>query len=322
MNVQVAGYQIGPDQPCFIIAEIGINHNGSLDTAFKLIELAAAAGCNAVKFQKRTVSAVYTPEELAKPRQVDRSILESAILRGVLDFAAVQRLKSSDFRDSTNRDLKLALEFTIGEYAEIARYCAHCGILWSVSPWDIRAAEEMSHFKLPFIKVASACLTDNDLLRRIRNLYRVPVLLATGMSDMEEVCRAVEILGKQDLILLQATSTYPADESDLNFRVIQTYLEHFPDVPVGYSGHEKGTTLSVCAVAMGARVVERHITLDRTMPGSDHAASLEPEGNRRVISNIRRLEWAYGSGEKTCLQAEKPVKAKLRRGGTQIVVGR
>lgn len=311
-EVKIGKHIVGGDNPCFVIAEIGINHNGNLKVALQLIDVAVAAGCSAVKFQKRTVEVVYSQEELAKPRQVDRSILESAIERGVLSDEAVQRLRSSDFTDSTNGDLKFALEFTKSEYAQINEYCKERGILWGVSPWDEHALDEISAFDQPFIKIASATLTDDELLKKVRS-YKKPIVLSTGMSTMEEVRHAVEVLGESDLVLLHTVSTYPAKESELNLRVMHTLRSMFPGIPIGYSGHENGTTLSVCAAALGACVIERHITLDRTMPGSDQAASLEPDGLKRVVSNIRRLEQALGSSMKELLDCEKPIKAKLRR---------
>lgn len=311
-TVQIGQFKVGNGQPCFIVAEIGINHNGDLDTAFRLIDEAVASGCNAVKFQKRTVSVVYSAAELAKQRPVHASILEAALARGVLAEDAVKRLRDSGLQDSTNGDLKLALEFTVEEYEKIDAYCKQCGILWSVSPWDEQAIDDVREFNLPFIKIASASLTDDALLKKARSIH-VPVILSTGMSSAEQVAHAVDVLGKDDLVLLHTVSTYPAEDQDLNLSVIQTLRSMFPDIPVGYSGHERGTTLCVCAVALGACVVERHITLERTMPGSDHAASLEPDGIKRVVSNIRRLEKARGDGVKGILDKEKPIMAKLRR---------
>lgn len=311
-KVQIGKFKVGYGQPCFIIAEIGINHNGDLNTAFRLIDEAVAAGCNAVKFQKRTVSVVYSLAELSKPRSVHPSILTAALSRGVLCEEAVQRLKYSELQNSTNGDLKLALEFTVDEYKKIDTYCKERGIMWSVSPWDEQTIDDMRRFNLPFIKIASASLTDDALLRKARSLG-VPVVLSTGMSTIEQVIHAVDVLGQDNLVILHTVSTYPAEDQDLSLGVISTLRATFPDVPVGYSGHERGTTLCVCVVALGACVIERHITLERTMPGSDHSASLEPAGIKRVVGNIRRFEKAMGDGVKVVLEAEKPIAAKLRR---------
>jgi N-acetylneuraminate synthase len=312
MNVKIGNREVGNGQPCFVVAEIGINHNGDLGTALQLIDVAVKAGCDAVKFQVRTVPVVYSETELVKPRAVHRTIIDSALKRKVLSAEAEKRIIDSSYENTTNGDLKNALELTSDEYEEIGRYCLEKSILWSVSPWDEASVERVASFNLPFVKVASASLTDDNLLRKVRSLG-VPVLLSTGMSTMEEVKHAVHLLGENDLVLLHTVSVYPADEEDLNLAVIMTLRSEFPGIPIGYSGHERGTTLSVAAVALGACVVERHITLDRTMPGSDHAASLEPGGIGRVVTNIRRLEKAMGNGVKTLYPKEIPIKAKLRR---------
>lgn len=312
-KVSIGKHLVGDGCPCFVIAEVGINHNGSLKTVFDLIDVAVKAGCNAVKFQKRTVEIVYSISELIKQRSVDQTIILAGLDRGVFTPDDISRIQKGPDH-YTNGDLKRVLEFSPKEFVEIADYCKKKSIMWSVSPWDENAVDEMKDFDLPFIKVASASLTDDSLLRKIRTC-NVPVILSTGMSTMEEVRHAVEVLGRNDLILLHTVATYPAMEEDLNLSVMGTLEREFPGVPIGYSGHERGTTLSVAAVAMGACVVERHITLDRTMPGSDQAASLEPEGISRVVNNIRRLEKAVGSPEKKLLSVEEPIKKKLRRIG-------
>lgn len=285
-EVKIGSAAVGPGHPCFIVGEIGINHNGDLDIAKKLIDAAAEAGCDAVKFQKRTVDVVYTPEELAKPRESRWG--------------------------TTNGDQKRGLEFGYEQYAVIDEYCRSRGLLWFASPWDEASVDFLERFDPPCYKVASASLTDDGLLRHIRAKGR-PVILSTGMSTMEEVDHAVQLLGQRDLVLMHTVSTYPAKVEDLNLRVIQTLARRFPLVPIGYSGHEHGTTRSVCAVALGAVMVERHITLDRTMYGSDQAASLEPQGLKLMISNIRSLEAALGDGVKRIIPAEVPIKEKLRR---------
>lgn len=284
--VKIGNRNVGPGHPCFIVAEIGINHNGDFDIATRLIDAAADAGCDAVKFQKRTIDVVYTPNELAKPRESPWG--------------------------TTNGDQKRGLEFGYEQYVGIAKHCAERDILWFASPWDEGSVDFLEQFDPPCHKIASASLTDEGLLRHIRATGR-PVILSTGMSTMEEVDHAVRILGERDLVLMHTISTYPAENKDLNLRVIQTLAKRFPRVPIGYSGHERGTTLSVNAVALGAVMVERHITLDRTMYGSDQAASLEPAGLKLMVDKIRALEEALGDGEKGIHPAEVPIKAKLRR---------
>jgi N-acetylneuraminate synthase len=278
---------IGPRKPCYVIAEIGINHNGDIDIAKKLINVASAADCDAVKFQKRTIDVVYSPEELAKPRE-------------------------SPF-GTTNGDLKRGLEFEQEEYEEIDRYCREVKIDWFASCWDEASVDFIAQFKVPCFKVASASLTDDNLLRHTRAVGK-PIVLSTGMSTLEEVDHAVDVLGKQDLVLLHACSTYPAYYEELNLQVIDVLRDRY-GVPVGYSGHETGLASSVAAAVLGACIIERHITLDRSMWGSDHAASLEPNGITRLIRDIRLIEKSMGDGVKRVLEREQPIIKKLRRVG-------
>jgi N-acetylneuraminate synthase len=285
VTVEIGNTLAGDDQPCYIIAEIGINHNGDLDLAKRLIEVASAAGCNAVKFQKRTVDLVYTAEELAKPRESPFGV--------------------------SNGDLKRALEFALTQYEEIDAFCRALDITWLVSCWDERSIELMGQFELPCFKIASALLTDDALLRKTRKQGK-PILLSTGMSTMEEIDHAVDVLGKQDLILLHACSAYPARYEDLNLRAIPVLRERY-GVPVGYSGHETGIPSSVAAVALGACCVERHLTMDRAMWGTDHAASLEPNGMTRLVRDIRLIEQSLGDGIKRVYESEVPMLNKLRR---------
>lgn len=287
MIVKIAGKSIGHGAPCFVIAEIGINHNGDVGIAKRLIDVAITAGCTAVKFQKRTVDVVYAAGELARTRE-------------------------SPFGD-TNGELKRALEFGTEQYAEINRYCRERSMIWFASPWDEASVDFLESFDVPCHKIASASLTDDHLLRHIR-ATRKPVILSTGMSTMAQVDHAVEILGKKDLILLHTTSTYPASYDELNLKVIPVLAKRF-GVPVGYSGHETGIASTVAAVALGATVVERHLTLDRAMWGSDQAASLEPNGMTRLIRDIRIVETSFGDGEKRLMEREKPIMEKLRRVG-------
>jgi N-acetylneuraminate synthase len=278
---------VGDGSPCYVIAEIGINHNGDLGLAKRLISVAVAAGCNAVKFQKRTVSVVYTPEELAKPRE-------------------------SPFGE-TNGDLKRGLEFGENEYREIDRYCRDVNIRWFASGWDEKSVDVIAQFDVPCYKVASASLTDDNLLRHTRAKGK-PIILSTGMSTIAQIDRAVEVLGKRDLVLMHTTSTYPSAYPELNLKAIQTLKSRY-GVPVGYSGHETGLPTTAAAVALGASLVERHITLDRAMWGSDHAASLEPSGITRLVRDIRLIESAMGDGVKRVFDSEQPIIQKLRRVG-------
>ena len=278
---------IGPGKPCYVIAEIGINHNGDIDIAKKLINVASGAGCDAVKFQKRTIDVVYSPEELAKPRE-------------------------SPF-GNTNGDLKRGLEFEIEEYREIDRYCREVKIDWFASCWDEASVDFIAQFRVPCFKVASASLTDDNLLRHTRKVGK-PIILSTGMSTLQEIDHAVEVLGKQDLAILHACSTYPAFYEELNLKVIDVLRDRY-GVPVGYSGHETGLPSSVAAAVLGACMIERHITLDRSMWGSDHAASLEPNGITRLVRDIRLIEKSMGDGVKRVLEREQPIIKKLRRVG-------
>jgi N-acetylneuraminate synthase len=288
-EVKIGATMVGDGHPCYVVAEIGINHNGDINLAKQLIDVAEAAGCNAVKFQKRTVDVVYTMAELAKPRE-------------------------SPFGE-TNGDLKYGLEFGLADYHEINRYCRELDIAWFASCWDEASVDFIDLFSVPCYKIASASLTDDDLLRNIRDKGK-PIVLATGMSTLEEIDRAVAVLGTKDLVLLHAVSTYPAEYDELNLRVIPELRKRY-GVPVGYSGHETGLASSVAAVAMGACMVERHITLSRAMWGSDQAASLEPNGITRLIRDIRLVERSMGDGVKRVLETEKPILKKLRRVSSQ-----
>ncbi len=285
--VQIKNRIIGPGHPTFITAEIGINHNGDLKLAKKLISAAAASGCDAVKFQKRTIEVVYTPEELAQPRE-------------------------STF-GTTNGDLKRGLEFGKDEYAEIDHFCRSLDMMWFASCWDEGSVDFIEQFAPPCYKIASACLTNDNLLRYHKSLGR-PIILSTGMSTMEQIDHAVEILGHENLILMHCMSTYPAKIEELNLKVIPRLIEHY-DIPVGYSGHEVGLYTTLAAVVLGACAVERHITLDRAIWGSDQPASVEPHGIARLVKDIRAVETAMGDGVKRIYESEIPVMRKLRKVG-------
>lgn len=283
--VRIADKLVGDGHPCFIIAEIGINHNGSVELAKKLIDIAVTTGCDAVKFQKRTVNIVYTKEELARERH---SIF-----------------------GKTNGDLKKGLEFGSKEYKEIDKYCKKKGIIWFASCWDEKSVDFMERFNVPCYKIASATLTDDKLLKYIRSKGK-PVLLSTGMSTMEQIRHAVKVLGKKNLIIYHCTSTYPSNSDEINLLAIQALKDEF-NCPIGYSGHERGITPSILAAAFGACSVERHITTDRTNWGSDQAASLEITGLHRMIRDIRQVPMLMGDGKKVVYERELPIIKKLRR---------
>jgi N-acetylneuraminate synthase len=283
--VRIGDKFVGKASPAYVIAEIGINHNGDLDLAKRLISVAHAAGCDAVKFQKRTIDVVYTFDELARPRE-------------------------SPF-GATNGDLKRGLEFGREQYAEIAAYCRAIKMPWFASCWDEASVDFIARFDVPCYKIASPSLTDDALLRHTRSVGK-PIILSTGMSSLEEIDHAVDLLGTDDLVILHAVSSYPAQYSELNLRSIRTLAERY-GVPVGYSGHETGIPSSVAAVALGASCVERHITIDRALWGSDQAASLEPNGITRLVRDIRLVELALGDGMKRVLDREVPIIKKLRR---------
>ncbi len=236
-TVYIGSTPIGKKHPAYIIAEVGINHNGDTEIAKRLIDAAADAGCQAVKFQKRTIEDVYTKEELAKARAVDAGLLRNAVKRGVLSTEAVARLEKSDFKDSTNGDLKYALEFTLNEYRELKKYADEKGIHIFASPWDLKSVDVLEELGVPAHKVASASLTDDELLRKVKATGK-PTILSTGMSTLEEVAHAVEVFGSDNLILLHTVSTYPAEDKNINLRLIPKFRALYPTIPIGYSGHE------------------------------------------------------------------------------------
>lgn len=286
-KVKIGDRWVGDGEPCFVVAEIGINHNGDLELARKLISAALLAGCDGVKFQKRTIDVVYSGEELARPRE-------------------------SPF-GTTNGDLKRGLEFGQEQYRAIDDYCRMHNIMWLASCWDEASVDFVEQFNPPCYKIASASLTDHKLLRHHRR-YNRPLILSTGMSTLEQVDRAVEVLGTNDLILMHCTSTYPSKLEELNLSAIQSLKERYK-VPVGYSGHEVGLSTSLAACVLGACMIERHITLDRAMWGSDQAASVEPQGFARMVRDIQAVRLAIGDGVKRLYDSEVPVMQKLRRVG-------
>jgi N-acetylneuraminate synthase len=300
--MRIGNTEIGAGHPCYIISEIGINHNSSLDIARDLIKAAAAAGCNAVKLQKRS------PEHCVDPAQWD-----------VERDTPFGRMKTIDYRRR--------MEFTEQQYELLALAADEAGVHWFASCWDVPSVEFVERFDPVAHKVASASITDDDLLDAIRDTGR-PVIMSTGMSTQRQIQRAITRLGPRifelsgpagpterfsDLALLHATSTYPCPDHEINLRAMFQLRDDYPGIPIGYSGHELGIHITEAAVAMGACIVERHITLDRTMKGSDHAASLEPAGLAKLVRNIRSIERAMGDGVKRVYQSEMGPMGKLRR---------
>ena len=284
-EVKIGNFKIGEGNPVYIIAEIGINHNGDLDTAKDMILSAKETGANAVKFQKRT-------PELCVPKD-QRNIMRETPW-GYITYMA--------YREK--------LEFHEDEYKEIDRYCKEIGIDWFVSVWDEPSVDFIKKFEPICYKLPSACLTDINLLKKVRATGK-PMIVSTGMSTPEQIEAAVEAIGLDKLILLHSTSAYPCDPAELNLKVITTLMNKY-DCPIGYSGHEVGLQITLAAVALGACMVERHITLDRTMWGTDQAASVEPQGMLRLVRDIRVIEAAMGDGVKRVYESELPVRKKLR----------
>lgn len=285
-TVRIGDRLVGEGQPVYIVAEIGINHNGDVEIAKRLIDAAKLAGCDAVKFQKRTPELCVPPEQRNIPRETPWGLI-------------------------TYLEYRYKVEFGYEQYAEIDRYCKQQGITWFASCWDIPSVDFIEQFDPPCYKVASASLTDAALLKRINDTGK-PVLLSTGMSTMDEIRHAVSLIDPERLIIMHSTSTYPCPPAELNLRVIQTLAKEF-GLPVGYSGHEVGLQTTYAAVVLGACVVERHITLDRAMWGTDQAASVEPGGFMRLVRDIRVIEQALGDGVKRVYESEMAARAKLRR---------
>ncbi len=288
--VDFRGRMVGEGHPSYIIAEIGINHNGSLDIAKKLIDAAAVAGCDAVKFQKRT-------PELCVPKE-QRDVM-----------------RDTPWGRMTYLEYRYRVEFSKTDYEEIDRYCKEKGIAWFASCWDEASVDFIAAFNPVCYKIASASLTDDNLLRYHRR-YKSALVISTGMSTLAQIDHAVEVLGRENLILLHTNSAYPSKLEELNLNLIQTLRERYK-LPIGYSGHEVGLAPSVAASVLGACIIERHITLDRAMWGSDQAASVEPPGLVRLVRDIRAIESARGDGVKRVYESEMQVMKRLRRVGLE-----
>lgn len=280
------GKAIGDGEPVYIIAEIGINHNGELETAKKLIDEAVRAGCDAVKFQKRTPEICVPKDQWDKERDTPWG-----------------KMKYIDY--------KKRIEFEEKEYSEIDKYCSEKGIDWFASCWDMPSVDFIEQFNPVLYKMASASLTDLDLLRKVQSTGK-PLILSTGMSTAQEINDAVAALGQDNLLIAHSTSAYPCAPEELNLRMISSLRNQYASIPIGYSGHETGLSTTEAATVLGASFIERHFTLDRAMWGTDHAASVEPEGFRRLVRNIREIQIALGDGVKKVYDSELEPRRRLR----------
>ena len=286
-EIKIGNRMVGEGHPAYIIAEIGINHNGDLAVAKQMIDAAVHAGVDAVKFQKRTPDIATPPEQRNQMRDTPWGYI-------------------------TYLDYRYKVEFSEAQYREIDRHCREKGISWLVSVWDQPSVDFMEQFDTPAYKIPSASLTDLGLIGRARATGK-PLILSSGMSTMEQIRQGMEIAGEQDLVLMHCTSTYPCEPEELNLKMVDTLRREFPNVPIGYSGHEVGLVPSAVAVALGACMVERHLTLDRAMWGSDQAASVEPGGFERLVKYIRVSEAALGDGVKKVYPSEMGSLKRLRR---------
>lgn len=286
-EIKLGDRMVGDGHPAFVIAEIGINHNGDIGIAKQMIDAAVHAGADAVKFQKRTPEIATPPDQQTQMRETPWGYI-------------------------TYLEYRHKVEFNEEQYCEIEKYCKQKGITWLVSVWDEPSVDFMEKFDTPAYKIPSASLTDFGLIRKARATGK-PLILSTGMSTMEQIHQGVKVAGEKDLILMHCTSTYPCEPEELNLKMVETLRREFPNIPIGYSGHEVGLVPSAVAVALGACMVERHLTLDRAMWGSDQAASVEPGGFERLIKYIRVSEGALGDGVKKVYASEQSSLKKLRR---------
>jgi N-acetylneuraminate synthase len=286
-EIKIGERVVGDGHPAYIIAEIGINHNGDVGIAKQMIDAAVHARADAVKFQKRTPDIATPPEQKKQMRDTPWGYI-------------------------TYLEYRHKVEFNEEQYREIDAYCKQKGIAWMVSVWDEPSVDFMEQFDTPAYKIPSASLTDLDLIRRTRATGK-PLILSSGMSTMEQIMKGIGIAGQENLVLMHCTSTYPCEPEELNLRMVETLRREFPNIPIGYSGHEVGLVPSAIAVAFGACMVERHLTLDRAMWGSDQAASVEPGGFERLVKYIRVTETSLGDGVKRVYESEKTSLRKLRR---------
>jgi sialic acid synthase SpsE len=288
-TIRIGDRRVGDGQPCYIVAEAGVNHNGRVELAKKLVATAVGAGVDAVKFQKRSIEGVLIQQALDAPYLSPNSL------------------------GATYREHRERLELSEEAYWELVELCRNEGITFLASAWDPKSADFVEALGAPAFKIASADLTNLPLVEHIARKGR-PILMSTGMSEMEEIADAVETIRRyhDQLILLHCTSAYPSEYADLHLRVMETLRREFGCL-IGYSGHERGLATTEAAVALGACVVERHFTLDRTLPGPDHAASLEPRGLELLVRDIHHIEAALGSAQKRLLPSEIPVRERLAK---------
>jgi N-acetylneuraminate synthase len=285
-EIKIGKHVISEHNPIFFIAEIGINHNGSLELAKQLIDLAKICGADAVKFQKRTPE-ISVPEHMRS------------------------KMRETPWGDMTYFDYKKRMEFTEENYKELFDYCKSKDIVMFASPWDVPSVDFLEKFDVPVHKIASAKLTDKELLLRLKATGK-PIIVSTGMSTEAEVDKAMEILDGSPIILLHCNSAYPSPDHELNLKYIHSMKQKYPNHIIGYSGHEFGIAASLVAATMGARVIERHITIDRAMWGTDQAASIEYDGLRRLIRDVKKLPLWLGDGVKKVTADEMKAKERLR----------
>ncbi len=286
-EVKLGKRLVGDNHPAYIVAEIGINHNGQLDIAKRMIDAAASVGVDAVKFQKRTPNICTPPDQQTQMRETPWGYI-------------------------TYLEYRYKVEFKEEQYREIDRYCKAKGVDWMASVWDEQSVDFVEKFSTFAYKIPSAALTDHNLLKYARKSGK-PIIISTGMSTMDQIKRAVDVLGTEDLVIMHCTSTYPCAPEELNLKMVATLRETFLGTPIGYSGHEVGLVPTVIAVALGACMVERHLTLDRAMWGTDQAASVEPQGFERLVKYIRVSQIALGDGVKKVYDSELGAMKKLRR---------
>ena len=286
-EIKIGNRNVGDGRRVYVIAEIGINHNGDLDIAKRMIDAAVHAGADAVKFQKRTPDVATPPDQKNQMRETPWGYI-------------------------TYLDYRHKVEFHEAQYREIDRYCREKKIDWMVSVWDEPSVDFMDQFETPAYKIPSASLTDFNLIRKARATGK-PLILSSGMSTMEQIKKGIEVAGDENLVLMHCTSTYPCEPEELNLKMVGTLRNEFPNIPIGYSGHEVGLVPTAVAVAFGACMVERHLTLDRAMWGSDQAASVEPSGFERLVKYIRVTEASLGDGVKKVYDSELGSMKKLRR---------
>ncbi len=289
-TLQLGNKNVGDGHPAFIVAEIGINHQGDVNIARDLIQKAKECGADAVKFQKRSLTRILT--------------------KAGLDMAYDNRNSFG----KTYGEHKKALELSEADYRELNIFCQKLDIIFCASGWDEESIGFLDELGIPFFKMASADLTNFPLLIHTAKKNK-PMILSTGMADMKMVQAAYSQVNpiNNQIAILQCTSTYPSAFSEVHLNVLQTYMKEFPDTVIGYSGHEQGIAIPPAAVALGAKIIERHFTLDRTMKGGDHAASLEPQGFAKMVRDIRHIEEAMGNTEKKIQESEAPVFRKLAK---------